>query len=186
MTVERCSAPARIPALAGRAYDQRASVTNFEDRVFGVEIEVEAKDIQQYDEFPDGFRWTQTVRTNARHPDCTKTSPYVDPCPNGDDKPFYWTDAEEKQHKNSFYDWPHRPTPKTGVTDWDATLCLMGVDEKNKSVKPFDCLNYGWSLDAQGDLKMRRPVSTFSNYGEHRSTLESEFPDWYFSLLKHR
>lgn len=156
--------------------DQSANVATFGATASGVHMEVEAEGVYTSTEFPNGFKWTQTIDTN--HPLGGTTSPYVDPRPNDDAKPFYWTDAEQTTYPTRFIDFPNRPTPASGTTTWDATLCLNGVDETTKSVTAFDCLSYGFSVDSAGAVAQHGLVS--SSGSAHRSTLKSEFPDWTF------
>jgi hypothetical protein len=113
-------------------------------------MEADAQNVFASPEYPDGFKWTQTIDTNA--PAGGATSPYVDPRPNDDAKPFYWTDAEHAAHPTHFIDFPKRPAPATGTTTWDATLCLNGVNEATKTVTTFDCITYGFSRDSSGAI----------------------------------
>ena len=55
---------------------------------------------------------------------------YVDPLPNDDTKPFYWTDAEEAKNASHFDDKPGRPAHPTGTITWNAVLSLGGVNNK--------------------------------------------------------
>jgi hypothetical protein len=161
--------------------DQSAKVATFATKADGVQMEVDAEGVFTSAEFPDGFKWTQTIDTNV--PLGGTTSPYVDPRPNDDTKPFYWTDTEHAANPTKFIDFPKRPAPATGTTTWDATLALNGVDESTKTVTMFDALTYGFSRDSTGTVTKRGPGS--SSGGAHRSTLASEFPDWTFKSAGH-
>jgi hypothetical protein len=160
----------------GAMQDQSASVTAYTFIRNGVRMEVEAPNVYSSPTYPDGFKWTQTITTNA--PLGGATSPYVDPHPNDDAKPFYWTDAEQIAHPTTFIDHPQRPAPPTGMTDWDAVLCLNGVDESTKNVTAFDCIGYGFSRGPGGAVTQHGGKSVSS--GGHRSVLASEFGDWTF------
>jgi hypothetical protein len=122
-----------------------------------------------------GYRYTQTIDTNA--PLGGTSSPYVDPRPNDDDKPFYYTDAEEKAFGTHFVDRPSRPAPTSGITRWDAILSITHVSGKTATI--LESLTYGFSLDSSGTVTPRAPTAT-STVGTHVSTLSSEFPDWTF------
>lgn len=157
--------------------DQSASLTSLTTHANGVEIYVEATGVYTSTEFPDGFKWTQTIDTNV--PKGGTTSPYVDPRPNDDTKPFYYTDAEHAASPTTFYDRPSRPAPATGVTTWQAILGLNGVNEASKTVQGFDFLTYGFTIDAAGTVTLSPGASTTG--ANHQSTLSSEFADWTFT-----
>jgi hypothetical protein len=157
--------------------DQSASVTSLAAEAHGVGIEVEAQGAYTSDEYPDGFKWTQTIDTNV--PLGGTTSPYVDPRPNDDTKPFYYTDAEHIRFPSTFHDHPSRPTPATGTTYWYAILGLNGVNEATKTAVGFDYLQYGFTVDSAGTITVSGPTS--GGGANHRSTLSSEFADWTFS-----
>ena len=178
-------APPRLDSAATRdkstgeyeeEQDQSSSVTTFAATAEGVHIEAEATGVYTSAEYPAGFKWTQTIDTNV--PLGGATSPYVDPHPNDDTKPFYWTDAEHAAHPTTFIDFPKRRVPVAGATNWDAILCLNGVNEATKTVIAFDSLTYGFSRDTTGTVTTRAPRSTGS--ATHQSILASEFPDWTF------
>src|SRR5215203_5316027 len=156
--------------------DQSSSATTFAKKPDGVHIEVEATGVYSSAEFPDSFKWTQTIDTNV--PKGGATSPYVDPRPNDDTKPFYYTDAEQAAHPTTFIDYPKRPAPGAGTTNWDAILSLNGVNETTKTVTAFDSLTYGFSRDTTGAVTTRAPRSTGS--ATHQSILAAEFPGWTF------
>jgi hypothetical protein len=167
--------------------DQKTSVSRFNPMTvpmtingtsftnYGVGITVKAMDTFKSGTYPDGFKFTQTIETNAPYPGASQ--PYVDPQPKGF-KPFYYTDGEQGTWGDTFHDEPSRPPPKTGMKVWDAVLCLNGVDEARHRVTRFDCLTYGFSLDTAGKVTLHSPTWSFS--GLHRVTLEAAFPGWIF------
>ena len=157
--------------------DQSTSLTSFTKTAEGVGIVVEANGVSSTTEHPDGFKFTQTIDTNV--PLGGASSPYVDPRPNDDAKPFYWTDAEQAANPTTFRDFPKRPAPASGTTNWDATLALNGVNEATKTVTAYDALTYGFSRDSAGTVTTREPKSTST--GAHRTILASEFPGWTFN-----
>lgn len=157
--------------------DQSSSVTTFTATANGVNIVVEVVGGYSSAEFPDGFKWTQTIDTNV--PLGGTTSPYVDPRPNDDTKPFYWTDAEHAANPTTFRDRPSRPAPATGTTNWDAILGLNGVNEATRTVTGFDYLTYGFSIDSTGTVTTRNP--SVGNGANHRAILTSEFGGWTFN-----
>jgi hypothetical protein len=123
------------------------------------------------------YRFTQTIDTNA--PRGGVTSPYVDPRPNDDTKPFYYTDAEEQSSAGRFHDSPTRPVPGGGITRWDAVCSIAHVS--GKSVTILDSLKYGFSIDTANTVAPRSPVTASGgDVGGHVATLRSEFPDWTF------
>jgi hypothetical protein len=125
-----------------------------------------------------GYRYTQTIDTNV--PLGGTTSPYVDPRPNDDNKPFYWTDAEEASMRGRFHDSPSRGVPGASTTNWDAVVSITSVT--GKSVRIMDSLKYGFSIDTAGNVTPRRPAAASGgDVGTHVATLTSEFPDWSFS-----
>nr|MDT0658827.1 hypothetical protein [Micromonospora sp. DSM 115978] len=169
--------PDKSVAPLSELQDQGASVTSFGATSSGVSIVVEAVGVAPTAAHPDGFKFTQTIDTNV--PLGGTTSPYVDPRPNDDTKPFYWTDAEQAANPTTFRDAPQRPAPATGTTNWDATLALNGVNEATRTVTAYDALTYGFSRDSAGAVTTRPPRSTSA--GTHRSILASEFPGWTFT-----
>jgi hypothetical protein len=161
--------------------DQNASVNTYVTTANGVTMVVDAQNVGPSPKYPDGYKWTQTIDTNV--PLGGASSPYVDPRPNDDAKPFYFTDAEHAASPTQFRDSPSRPAPAVGTTTWDATLCLNGVNEATKTVTTFDCITYGFSRDTGGAVT-RHSVGSSSGIG-HRSTLSSEFPAWTFNTSGH-
>jgi len=157
--------------------DQGASVSSFAKTTQGVSITVGAEGTSPKKAHPDGYKFTQTIDTNV--PLGGASSPYVDPRPNDDAKPFYWTDAEQAANPTTFRDAPGRPAPAVGTTNWDAVLALNGVNEATKTVTAYDALTYGFSRDSVGTVTKHEPKSTRT--GEHRRILGSEFPGWTFT-----
>ncbi|MFH1217126.1 MAG: hypothetical protein V1706_11560 [Pseudomonadota bacterium] len=158
--------------------DQSASLTSFGPEPRGVGIQVDITGGVCSPTYPDGYRWTQTIDTNV--PLGGTSSPYVDPRPNDDTKPFYWTDAEAAARPTTFIDHPSRNTPASGVTTWDAVLSLNGVN--GRSVTRLDSLSYGFSIDTTGTVSAHYPISPASSLlSSHQTTLSSEFPGWSFS-----
>jgi hypothetical protein len=143
----------------------------------GVRIEMTGGNPTGTKDFPDGIRWLQTIDTND--PKGGASPPYVDPQPNDDNKPFYWTDSEESSFGGTFSDRPNRPSPATGATRWDATLSLVGVSGKN--VTRLDSVTYGFSLDSAGTLTLRAPKAAgVSDIVVQGDTARSDFSDWNF------
>lgn len=159
--------------------DQHTSVASFSTNAHGVSIKVEPEGLYSSPDYPDGFRWTQTIETNTRRGGSILASPvsYVDPTPNDDSKPFYWTDAEHATHSGVFSDSPSRKPRAGGTVHWDATLSLTGVN--GKAVERFDTLGYGFSVDSAGNTSARGPSSPGS-IAAHMKALKSAFPGWSF------
>ncbi|MPT34415.1 MAG: hypothetical protein E2604_04850 [Flavobacterium sp.] len=90
-------------------------------------------------------RWIQTIRTND--PLGGASSPYNDPQPADDSKPFYWTDTELPNYKNKegqnliFYDRPTRSGSQNGIK-WEGELST--VINKGNEYKPAVTIRYGF------------------------------------------
>jgi hypothetical protein len=182
ISLRQLRAGARQPAdksmsAASELQDQSASLTSLTTTAHGISIQVEAEGGFSSDEFPDGFKWTQTIDTNV--PKGGTTSPYVDPRPNDDTKPFYYTDAEQLAHPTTFLDSPQRPTPAAGTTRWEAVLGLNGVNDGTQTVTGFDYMSYGFTVDSAGTVSLL-PLASVDGSG-HRAILASEFAGWTFS-----
>ena len=164
--------------------DQAARQKSFAATARGVSIEVAMDRAYCSEDYPDGFRWVQTVTTND--PSWTavgaplKSPPvtYVDPKPNDDTKPFYWTDTEFVAKKANFDDTPGRPAHPTDTIVWDAVLSLVAVN--GKKLKRFDSLAYGFSRDKSGAVTTRAPGKATS-LASHTSAFASDFPGWTYS-----
>jgi hypothetical protein len=174
-------APDKSTREESELQDQSASVSTYATTASGVRMVVDAVGVAPSPTFPDGYKWTQTIDTNV--PLGGSSSPYVDPRPNDDTKPFYWTDAEQAASPTQFRDAPSRPAPATGTTWWHGTLCLNGVDEARKVVTTVDCITYGFTRDSSGTVTRNTVGSSWG--GAHRSTLASEFPAWRFTTVGH-
>lgn len=158
--------------------DQSASLNSFSTESSGIGIVVDVAQGESSPDYPDGLRWTQTIDTNV--PLGGTTSPYVDPRPNDDTKPFYWTDAEYAARPTQFEDHPSRPTPSSGTTTWRAVLSLNGVD--GTTVTRFDSIAYGFDIDSAGAVTGVSPASAGAGAAStHQSTLSSEFSSWTFN-----
>ncbi len=173
----RSPKPDKSTSGSAQDQDQTASLTTLAATASGVHVEVEGQGLYSSTDYPDSFKWTQTIATN--NPLHGATSPYVDPHPNDDTKPFYWTDAETAAHPTTFIDFPNRSAPATGTTTWDATLALNGVNEATKTVKSFNSLTYGFDINSAGTVNVHAAKSVGT--AAHRATLASEFPSWTFS-----
>lgn len=157
--------------------DQTIDVGTFTERRGGVRIIAEVGGGYDSTEFPDGFKFTQTIETNA--PLRGAASPYVDPHPNDDAKPFYWTDAQQQKYPTTFKDHPWRyPPTGSAAKYWQATLALNGVDEAGKTVTGFDYITYGFILDAAGNVKLNYPANVDGE--NHRQALANAFSGWTF------
>jgi hypothetical protein len=170
--------PDKSPNETEQEQDQSFYVGTFAARNQGLKIIAEASGVFESTDYPDGFKFTQTIETNA--PLHGATSPYVDPHPNDDTKPFYWTDAEQRTYPTTFRDHPSR-NPPTGaaVTYWQATLALNGVNESSKTVTGFDFITYGFTMDAAGNVKLNFPANIDGT--NHRQTLKNEWSGWTFT-----
>ena len=164
--------------------DQNTNLSSFSATARGVTINVSQEDTFSSSEYPGGFRWVQTVTTNdpgwtpvgapLQNPAVT----YVDPKPNDDTKPFYWTDQEFIDNGTDFEDTPSRPAHPTGTINWDATLSLVGVN--GTTITHFDSLSYGFSRASDGTVTERAPTSP-ANLAVHVSAFKSDFPGWTYT-----
>ena len=170
--------PTRAPRSA-RASSTRSSTSGRSPETNrGLRIVAEASGVTESEEFPDGFKFSQTIETNA--PLNGGVSPYTDPHPNDDIKPFYWTDAEQERYPTTFKDHPKRNPPTgTEVTYWQATLALNGVNEETQMVTGFDYMTYGFTMDAAGNIRLNYPQSVDGE--KHRGALITEFSGWTFN-----
>ncbi|HEX5014486.1 MAG TPA: hypothetical protein VFV72_10045 [Candidatus Limnocylindrales bacterium] len=158
--------------------DVKTDVGTFAQTNRGVRIVAEINGGFSSDEFPDGLKFTQVIETNK--PLNGASSPYTDPHPNDDEKPFYWTDPEQERFPTTFKDHPKRNPPTGGeVTYWQATLALNGVNEETKSVVGFDYITYGFMVDAAGGIRLSYPQHVDGE--THRQALSAEFSSWTFT-----
>ena len=108
-------------------------------------------------------RWVQTVTTNV--PLGGATSPYNDPQPPDDDKPFYWTDAELPKYKNKsghdllFYD---RVTRASNGDKWEGELSL--VVKGSEEYKSVITIKYGFEIQDGKAVPTQITVSTPSDF----------------------
>ena len=157
--------------------DQSIDVGTFTERRGGVRIVAEVSGGFDSTDYPDGFKFTQTIETNA--PLRGATAPYVDPHPKDDEKPFYWTDAQQRRYPTTFKDHPWRyPPTGSAAKYWQATLALNGVDEATKTVTGFDYITYGFILDAAGNVRLNYPANVDGE--DHRQTLAGAWSGWMF------
>jgi hypothetical protein len=163
--------------------DQTIGATSLTATTRGLDVSAAADGLVSSPDFPDGFRWLQTVTTNDPS-DTPVGAPllpvpitYVDPRPNDDTKPFYWTDAEEAANLGHFHDAPGRPAHPTGTITWAAILSLGGVN--HQEVTRFASVGYGFSIDSTGTVTVSGPQSP-SDVAHHLGTLATGFPGWTF------
>ena len=158
--------------------DTKTDVGTFSQTNRGVRIVAEISGGFSSGEFPDGLRFTHVIETNK--PLNGASSPYADPHPNEDEKPFYWTDPEQEQYPTTFKDHPKRNPPMGGeVTYWQATLALNGVNEETKTVTGIDYITYGFAMDAAGGIRLSYPQRVDGE--KHRQALTAEFSSWTFT-----
>ena len=157
--------------------DQTIDVGTFAERRGGVRIVAEISGGIDTPDFPDGLKFTQTIQTNA--PLRGAAPPYVDPHPNDDAKPFYWTDAQQQRYPTTFKDHPWRyPPTGSAAKFWQGTLALNGVDEANRTVTGLDYVTYGFILDPAGTVKLNYPANVDGEH--HRDILAGQFSGWTF------
>jgi len=158
--------------------DTKTDVGTFSQTNRGVRIVAEISGGFSTGEFTDGMKFTQVIETNK--PLNGASSPYTDPHPNEDEKPFYWTDPEQEQYPTTFKDHPKRNPPMGGeVTYWQATLALNGVNEETKTVTGIDYITYGFMMDPAGGIRLIYPQRIDGE--KHRQALTAEFASWTFT-----
>ena len=111
-------------------------------------------------------QYIQTITTNA--PLGGAISPYNDPQPGDDNKPFYYTDAELTGQQNingqdlDFYDRPTRSASANGTT-WNGELTL--ATDSGSGFQPVVTVSYGFEVKGgvavPTDLKVNSTESTF-------------------------
>jgi hypothetical protein len=96
------------------------------------------------------LQWMQIISTNA--PLGGAASPYIDPQPNDDNLPFYWTTAELPAYTSgpslAFFDFATRNTSRLASTDpitWNADLFLVDWNG-GTTVNVYDGLRWGWEM----------------------------------------
>lgn len=114
----------------------------------------------------------QTVTTNM--PAKGATSPYNDPQPADDSKPFYYTDAEKPSYSDKvgkdliFMDSPVRPSSKEGTT-WSGEL---SVTKKSDGVHSIgETINYGFEI--KGGKAVLSPIVVQPPSDFQKTTLEN-------------
>jgi hypothetical protein len=100
------------------------------------------------------LHWIQLVDTNK--PLGGTTTPYIDPRPNDDTLPFYWTLAEDGQAANGnktantyhFFDNSNRTcTAHPETINWAGELLLASWDNNDPgAVTVYDGVKWGWTL----------------------------------------
>jgi hypothetical protein len=97
-----------------------------------------------------GLRWIQMIDTND--PAGGNTSPYIDPRPNDDDLPFYWTEQEHAQNSGPnhiyFRDASRRPCRShPDFIQWRGYLFIATWDMNNPGVVTLhDGVQWGWDF----------------------------------------
>ncbi|MGQ9610193.1 MAG: RHS repeat-associated core domain-containing protein [bacterium] len=127
----------------------------------GVTIKLGAKTKNRSPSYPE-YRWVQFVTTNDPLGGASANTPYNDPQPPDDDKPFYWTDAELPGYQNKdgydliFYDQPKRQKATASVlgsVTWKANLSLVGVSPAgSKTYTDIIKIEYGFSISKTGNV----------------------------------
>jgi RHS repeat-associated protein len=121
-------------------------------------------------------QFVQTVSTNS--PLNNAKSPYNDPQPADDNKPFYHTDEDLSRNQNingqdlNFHDIPMRNANKEGAT-WEGELTL--AVNSNEGYKPVVTITYGFEIkdgkSVPSELKVSNQESsyqtaTINNYNQ--------------------
>ena len=152
-TIQAISAPSTAVELVQVRQIQYQATAN------GVAIRLGALTRNRIPSYPE-YRWVQFITTNNPLGGAPADTPYNDPQPSDDDKPFYYTDAEEPQFRNQLgYDYIFVDAPRRNVDDvlqfgsinWHADLSLTGVSPAGSvNYTPFVHISYGFKIDATG------------------------------------
>lgn len=96
------------------------------------------------------LQWVQVINTNIPQPGVS--SPYIDPQPNDDALPFYWTGAEQPGFSTSkstrIKDFSQRYSTSLSSTNpitWSADLYAADYDG-NKTVTVGNGIRWGWNM----------------------------------------
>src|SRR5262245_16847810 len=165
---------------------------SFKEAFNAVSLEAEADDLDSFDrDYPDGFRWVQTVITND--PLEGKQPESVDPGRSKLPEPFYYRYLPNVREPGKFDDTVRRSVPAAGkTTEWNATLTLVAVDLKHKWMEAHDIRTYGFKLSLRkgmrdvGNVELVYPKPDWHALGKHAAIVKLEYPAWTFSLLKWR
>ena len=97
------------------------------------------------------LHYLQVIRTND--PLNGAVSPYIDPKPNDDNLPFYWTSNEVATRSSSrtvhFTDFSKRDPAtltSTNPITWNADLYQVEYDSANSAVTVRDGISWGWKM----------------------------------------
>lgn len=91
---------------------------------------------------PLNLRWAQLF-------DSDMSGRHIDPYPNDDDKPFYYTDEQEKTYGLRFVDHPSRPCPCPvghGHTEFETYLCSYNEGDPTQVIV-HDGIRWGYDVD---------------------------------------
>lgn len=136
----------------------------------GGEIEIRYQRVQTD---PSNLRWVQLITTT--NPLGGAVSPYIDPFPNDDNRPFYWTEAEDATHSNGnngfgaydkhFYDFSKRSHPPNSFVSWRADLYLASWDLNTPGVVTIhDGFRWGWNATCNTDSSFNISVPSHSDW----------------------
>ena len=123
----------------GEKYDG-ISIKQYNAKNHGLSINIEYQS-----ESDEKMRWIQNITTN--NPSDGANNQYLDPNPNDDDKPFYYTDEELnsfvdlENHRICFVDNPERPNDEDY---WKAELSLVKCF--SAIVLPKITISYGFHI----------------------------------------
>jgi hypothetical protein len=139
---------------------------------------------------PASLRFVQMVDTSD--PLNGATSPYIDPFPNDDTLPLYWTEKENKVFGLTFYDFSKRYHPPTSYVTWRGNLYLVDWDGKDPgTVTVHDGVRWGFDAgcidvldifltltppDDQNQLTLTWPSNPLG--GQVVSTTSLDSPTW--------
>lgn len=103
------------------------------------------------------LNWIQVIDTNI--PLGGATPPYIDPVPNDDDLPFYWTASEQMDNSTSqmvsFSDFSRRDASSLATTSpitWSAKLFPVEYDGA-RTVVIHDGISWGWTMSVVPEPK---------------------------------
>lgn len=107
---------------------------------------------------PPNLRWIQMITTTAPITN-TLNGPYIDPYPDDDNRPFYYTEAEAAKYGLSFYDFCRRYHPPNSKVQWSAVLHLSSWNGQTPgSVTVHDGIRWGFRASCATNVAQKKPA----------------------------
>ncbi len=135
-----------------------------------------------------GGRWIQTIDTNNVLQRCKKgtTSPYVDPCWESDNYPFYYTESARKFANAGVLFRDDEPERKyshyieSGEIRWIATVSEVTWNRVVNTLTINQAYTYGFTFNASGIHPISPRQATKSEIDAHTQAVDRYFPGYTF------